>query len=761
MKSLRSILSLTLLAVSLPVLAGPPVYSLLEKSRPFIKFQDYTLQEKKLVLDQAKLIVNQVYVHRDLKIKTFGKIADPAPRFAEIEKNLESMPTADFHTKLSDLFNAFRDRHTLYNFPKPFACYESILPILVREVTDKTGKRVIAINEVLSNPEMDKLLKKPMKIERGDVIISYNGLPVEQEILNSYATSNGANNSAARHLSIAGLRYREHDLELLPRTNTVKLVLKNSQGKTYSEELPWITKKDWSCLAGSPVAIAHATKLEDEVDVFFWKILKNEHGSFGYIEIPTFDTELPDYWVERFKIIVRDELKDTDGLILDIRFNGGGNSSLAEKMIQLFTPKYIKPQLETLKATAPNLHFLQASNPKDPFTLATIEAQKNGQMFTKPLPMNNEAQMNAIGQFYFKPIAVFTDGYCYSSCDMLSAHMQDFGAATIFGERESTGGGGGNVFTLSSFMGYMNGNHGPFKELPYGQNFYFAFRQTTRSGKNAGKLIENVGVKADIINFPTMEDLMNFDIPQILKMSKHLAAKAHDYTSWVEMSEARQDYEIGSTPSAELAWQDTSVIKFSSQEKVIGASNVSNSSPSESVLIPVDTSKVKSDRLDLTGSFNEKDVWRKVLNYRVIPLSKTVSAPLMIRSQDLSLFTTSTALVDGWQVNGDNLVLGTETGYQDDVNAEASLFITPTSAMMLAFTALIKTEADCDFFSVVVVSEGEETVLLGPVSGNFPLQEYKYDLSAFAGKKIEIRFKFTSDSGTIAEGITLQNIGVL
>lgn len=758
MISFRSVLTSALFALSLPVLAGPPVYSLLQKARPFIKFQDYTLPQKKLVLEQAKLIVNEVYVHRELKIKTFG--ADPAPVFKDLETNLEKMPTEDFHKKLSSMFTAFRDRHTLYYFPKPFACYQTILPIYLREVTDGTGKRVIAINGLVDNDEVNKLIK-PTKIKRGDVVVSYNGEPVEKVIVKNYPISTGANNSAARHLSIQYLRFREHTLDLLPDTNTVKITLKNAQGKTYSEELPWISQKDWQCISEAGGATPPSMNTEEEdVDVFFWQVIKNQYGTFGYIEIPTFDSEKADYWVERFKVIVRDEFKNTDGLIFDVRFNGGGNSSIAEKIIQYFTPKYVKPQLDILKATDTNLLFLKTSNAKDPFTLATLEAQKNGQRYTKPLALNNEASMNSQGQFYFKPIAVFTDGYCYSSCDMFSAHMQDNGAATIFGERETTGAGGGNVFTLDKFIGYMNGAPGPFKQLPYGQDIWFAFRQTIRTGKNAGKLIENEGVKTEIINFPTIKDLMQDNVVQIGNISKYLAKISPSYTSSVSMSEERIDYEVGSTPSVVLSWQDTMKIAFSAEQKVIGASNVSDNADESNVLVPVDTKLVKAGRLDLVGSFKEKDVWRKVLNYRVIPQSRTVAAPVTFNAKDFSFYSTNSAESDGWNVDGNQVQIGGES-YQDDVQAEASLFITPSKAMNLSFNADIMTEADCDFFSVIVVSEGKEIILLEPQSGNIPEKVYSYDLSAFVGKKIEIRFKFKSDEGTVSKGVTVKDITLL
>ena len=51
-----------------------------------------------------------------------------------------------------------------------------------------------------------------------------------------------------------------------------------------------------------------------------------------------------------------------------------------------------------------------------------------------------------------------------------------------------------------------------------------------------------------------------------------------------------------------------------------------------------------------------------------------------------------------------------------------------------------------------------ELDLLKPESGDLPWARLSYDLSAYAGKKIEIRFNFQSDPEVNFKGVTLDNV---
>ena len=172
MKSLkfRKAIFVVIIALSsYSVFAGPPVYSTLKASRFKMKLPHYSVDEKKLVLDQARIVLTQIYVHQEVKTSDFGPTANPIPYLNLIEEKIQTISDIDFHKDLSEIFFRLRDLHTLYYLPKPFACYESFLPFRLQEVRNPDGQQVIALSEVADDEEVLKLLPSPFNLKVGDI----------------------------------------------------------------------------------------------------------------------------------------------------------------------------------------------------------------------------------------------------------------------------------------------------------------------------------------------------------------------------------------------------------------------------------------------------------------------------------------------------------------------------------------------------------------------------------------------------------------
>ena len=181
--------------------------------------------------------------------------------------------------------------------------------------------------------------------------------------------------------------------------------------------------------------------------------------------------------------------------------------------------------------------------------------------------------------------------------------------------------------------------------------------------------------------------------------------------------------------------------------------------------MPLDTTG--DGRLEIYGSNNDATVWRKILNYRVIPESKNIALNQSFHvslndNKDMALYAFNTSKKDGWTIGNNALYLADGIQYANETYAEASLFVTLAQANYnLNFDATIQTEAQLDYMKVIAVYQGIETVILDKLSGSIPLANYKVDLSQFSGKAIEIRFVFQSDLGTTDKGITLKNISIV
>ena len=767
---------LALIAAS-PVIAGPPVFSLLENSRAKIKLPNYSSAEKRLVFEQASLIINQVYVHKELKLKDFG--VNPTPALKMIEENLETSTSYEFHKSMADIFYSFRDKHTLYYLPRPFSCYNNFLPFNLREVLNDQNQSVIAVSSLEDTDTVKRLINKPMQVIPGDILISIDGVPVEEAMKKVMLSSLGANDAAARRGAINELIFKEHTLDFLPEKDRHTLVFKTRLGKTFTEELPWITRADWSCLGKAQGDSSNKSfpaipkkkerkriwgGISNEETILHSHIIANQYGDFGYLRLDSFVPEVMNEKeiILKIKNILKNDFAQTDGLIIDIRNNGGGDVTISERMIQLFSPKAIKPMGDIMKATAATLHYMEHVSPNDPFTIAGHEAMQTGAAYTVPLALINVEEMNDIGQFYFKPIAVFTNSFCYSSCDMFAAQMQDYKLATIFGEDDTTGAGGANRFTLSKWIDDLGKNNGPYEALPRGQDIMFAFRQSLRNGVNAGKLVEDEGIKSDRLAKPTIADLFSDDADQLRIISKYLNQQSENFVSQAALeSDERQDIIVGKKPTLVIKWADTTSISFKENRVQLESTNVEANKPEgQTFILPIENKTPKSGRLEILGSKNFNPAWRKIYNYRVVPNHFTVANALTIAPTQFAFYTTNTPAATGWTVAKNSLQIGDGVLYEDKLVAEASLFITPLKAFMLNFNADIQSEEGGDFFKVVVVQDGQETILLEKLSGTIAAKNYSLDLSAYLGKKIEIRFVFESDEYIAKQGVKLADISL-
>lgn len=784
LKFIKTAFMLTATVTSLSSFAGPPAYSLLKNSRSFIKLPEYSVEQKKLVLDQARIILTQIYINRELKIKDFGPTANPIPYLNKIESELDTISDKSFHKQLGDIFFRFRDLHTLYYLPRPFACYESFLPFGLKEVTAANGKKVIAVDGVRTKAEILKLLPQPFRIKIGDIVTSYDGLSIEKAIQSKMPRSLGANPSAARRKSIDDLRFYQHDLELLPEKDSLELELQTIEGEKYKIEIPWLTWKDWSCISEQNTLTTRTTKKfpkaksgkqKSDFDqtgesTLYWQINKTKFGNFGYIELMSFnpvDVSANEV-VIKVKNLLQNELKNTDGLMIDLRSNSGGLLSLSEKLIQLFTPREIQPHNYILRNSEANAIYM-ALTPMDRFTKILEEAQQSGSPFTKKISLDTFEEINDIGQVYFKPVAVYVDAHCYSACDTFAAQVQDHNAATVFGEDQTTGGGGANVFSLNEILEdfeQFGVDSAPFKKLPNGQNIIFAFRQAFRTGANAGKLIENAGVTVDRISSSNMTDLFNSNNDQILVLEKFLQKESKKYISNIFLAnEERHDFLINKQAKIIASWNNTTAMDFKVDSKVSESRVVAPKASNTVINVPdaIDTKKVSDGRFEILGSNKDIRVWRKVINYRVIPENKIIelNQALKVNLKTMGLYTHNTQKQDGWNVVDNSLQLGYGSTYADSSYAEASLFVTlPKANYKLNFDASVKTEKDSDILKLIAISQGKEIVLIENLSGELPMQNYQIDLSQFKGKSIEIRFVFESDPELTDSGITIKKMSL-
>ena len=106
-----------------------------------------TLEERRLLIDQALVLLDQNYVHLPLKVAMHA--VNPVQRLRLLRARLErqTAETMDsetrFHAEMSEIFHSVRDLHTNYLLPSPFAGKIAYLPFQVEEYIEGGERRYV------------------------------------------------------------------------------------------------------------------------------------------------------------------------------------------------------------------------------------------------------------------------------------------------------------------------------------------------------------------------------------------------------------------------------------------------------------------------------------------------------------------------------------------------------------------------------------------------------------------------------------------
>ncbi|KAL2914453.1 hypothetical protein HK105_206020 [Polyrhizophydium stewartii] len=220
--------------------------------------------------------------------------------------------------------------------------------------------------------------------------------------------------------------------------------------------------------------------------------------------------------INAIRSVLANQLKDTNSLLIDLRNNPGGIITLANTLLQLFGADIPPFQSRYIRTNVSYNLFVRNGQFGQDWVDAWSKAGQDDR-YTPTVNWTTAESVNSLGQVYFRPVGVFTNGRCFSSCDMFAAGIQDNGLGTIFGEDATTGAGGANVFELADLQTY---DPIDFKPMPlvaelatpwgttYANTMRAAVRQSVRTGRYAGALIEDIGVKSDFVIRPRPSDVL-------------------------------------------------------------------------------------------------------------------------------------------------------------------------------------------------------------------------------------------------------------
>lgn len=520
----------------------------------------FDTRDRARIVDQALLLLEQLYVH--LPLKRAMHAVDPVQRLKLLRRRIATLSELKFNREMLSIFAELRDLHTNYLLPDPFRNRTALLPFLIEEFYQE-GTRQYMVSHVAQGFRHSWF--KP-----GVVVTHWNGTPIERAVELNAENQMGSNPEARHARGLEAMTIRPlmmsippdeewvmvryiakgepHEIQfrwrvLIPTyapdgldpnssdvasyglgydvlTETARRVKKTLFApKALETEQRMVALHAARALDGTQASSENATAAEERAvardlkkystmpDVFSFRTVETPYGKFGYIRLWTFMVNDDVSFVDEFIRIAG--MLPQNGLIIDVRANGGGLITAGERLLQVLTPTTIEPcRLQFINT--PLTQFLcEKIEWLTPWYDSVAQAVETGSVFSYGFPIKPVEENNTMGQHYYGPVVLIVDALCYSTTDIFAAGFQDHRIGKILGSSGNMGAGGANVWTHELLRQLVPGPHSPFREMPNNASFRVAVRRTTRIGERSGVPVEGLGVTPDQVHHMTANDLLN------------------------------------------------------------------------------------------------------------------------------------------------------------------------------------------------------------------------------------------------------------
>jgi hypothetical protein len=535
-----------------------------------------TLAERKLIVEQALVLLEQNYVHLPLKVAMHA--VNPLQRLRLLRTRLQRQTPATmeaewlFHREMASIFLSVRDLHTNYLLPKPFAGKVAYLPFVLEKATEADGEHYLVTRVVTGFA--------PPGFGAGVEVTHWNGIPIGTAVELNGLRLAGSNRAASLARGLDSLTIRPLVIQLPPVEAWIDVTYVAADGTTQETRVAWevasnlppMTDLDSVSTAATAAALdldadergrarkllyhPEVVRLESEQSaadgqlaspqaageadlpttmpaVFRARTVTTGHGTFGQIRIFTFSVQDPIAFRDEFVRLIG--LLPQNGLIVDVRGNGGGHLHASEFTLQTLSPRPIIPEPVQFIATPLNLalcrrHATGAEGiDLGPWFPSLDQAIEIGATFSAAHPITPADGANAVGQTYHGPVLLVTDARCYSATDFFAAGWADHGIGPILGVDETTGAGGANVWTHALLIQLLGDRasepSSPYAQLPKGANMRVAIRRGLRVGALSGTPVEDLGVSPTERYALTKADILNGNVDLLEEAGRILAGR--------------------------------------------------------------------------------------------------------------------------------------------------------------------------------------------------------------------------------------------
>ena len=509
--------------------------------------------QRRLVLDQAALLIGEVYAH--LPLKRAMHAVDPLQALRLLRHRLADLSETEFHVELQRIFLGLHDLHTNYILPSRYAGF-AFLGIFLERCVDN-GRTTYVVTKTFDHITGDPQLKPGVEVTH------WNGTPIHIAVQANARREAGSNRAAELAQGLQNMTLRPTDMSLPPDEDWVDVTYRLN-GATHETRVPWrvfesvdeVTTPGTlpSLPTGVEVAAHHLVGMDlrteltrrakrrlfapasleppevpstttasarrrrtttpraagpvptSRPDELKARIVDTPGGAFGHLRIFTFhmeDQNISGFLNEVARLLT--ELPE-NGLIVDVRGNGGGYVIAAEFLLQFLSPRRITPEPFQFVSTPGTTGLASSVADYSAWSSSLQESVTTGAAYSTALPLYPADIVNSVGQIYQGPVVLVTDAQCYSACDIFAAGFQDHEIGPVLGVEANTGAGGANVVTHEDLR--TEWTNGGLQQLPKGVQMRVALRRCLRVGARSGQPVEDLGVIPDAIHELTKRDLM-------------------------------------------------------------------------------------------------------------------------------------------------------------------------------------------------------------------------------------------------------------
>lgn len=491
--------------------------------------------ERKLIIRQVYIALRDYYVHLPLKVSSLA--INPLQECLLLEDDLPFIAEdREFFRRMMLIVEKLRDRHTNFVLPAPWSLLTAYLPFAV-ESCWVGDRRVLLVSKTTGTLPNERFVS-------GVEITHWNGVPIRRHIENFSWQTLGSNPASRIAMALRSLTARSLAYYLPPDEDWVSLTFVGSKG-IETVVVPWmIYTPDLSGAPGGPGAFrggdVSVARVNDGLDrnlsavnqawetlysghvstagyvapitgierYIKWSTYKFDNGEIGYLRIFSFECDDTAWFLRELAALLAK--MPSDGLIVDVRANPGGNIPCGEGLLQLISNQRISPQPVSFRSTpatrgiANGIEYFREWRPSLNMIYDT------GEVFSQGYPLTDSVMLASLRPINFGKIVIICDGLSYSTTDFFVAGARDNNVGTIIGVDPMTGAGGANVWQHNLIVEFAkHSNVSGIEPIPSGASFNVAVRRSIRVGENAGIPVEGLGAKPDVWYRLTPRDVLS------------------------------------------------------------------------------------------------------------------------------------------------------------------------------------------------------------------------------------------------------------